>query len=121
MSGWQDSDSDKENSSDRDDFQPAKKRKTMKLSKSGKERFSGTVSEEQLAVLLKGFVPKNTSKNTQWVVNTFEAWVKSRKRRAKDSIDQDVLRCTPVDKKELCRCLSLFIAEAKERRKSVPS
>ena len=81
MSEWLESDNDKENSSSSNVFQPAKKcklTKTLKVSKpkdSGKERFSETVSEEQLAVLSKGFVPTNTSKNTKWAVNAFEAWV----------------------------------------------
>ena len=119
MSEWLESDNDEENSSPSDVFQPAKKRKLTKTLKPlkpkdyGKERFSETVSEEQVAVLSKGFVPANTSKNTKWAVNVFEAWVQSRNSRTEDEIDNGILRRTPVDSEELCRCLSLFVVEAR--------
>ncbi len=115
VSGWQDSDYDEENSPPSDASPPAKKRrKTLKLPKptaSGQGRYSETVSEEQLAVLSNGFVPANTSKNTKWAVNAFETWVESRNSRVKDTIDKNILSSSPVDKEELCRCLSLFVVQ----------
>lgn len=65
-SEWLESDNDEENFlfSPSNVFKKCKFTNMLKLSKpkdSGKERFSETVSEEQLAVLSKGLVPVNTS------------------------------------------------------------
>ena len=38
-------------------------------------RFKDFVSTEQLQELSKGYVPKNTEKNTKWAVSTY-SWVK---------------------------------------------
>ena len=57
-------------------------------------KFSETVSEKQIAVLSKGFVPVNTLKNTMWAVKAFEAWVQSHNSCTEDEIDKGTLRCT---------------------------
>ena len=61
MSDWTDSDGEKEN----DNFQPPKKRQKVPASLKGKQRFTEMVSSEQLETISKGFVPKNTKKNTK--------------------------------------------------------
>ena len=77
------------------------------------------VSSEQLETISKGFVPKNTEKNTKWAVSTFKQWIVSRNQRSAvgETRDVDILS-KPVDKDsectELCRVLCLFVVEARE-------
>ena len=74
MSDWTNSDSEKENN---DDFQLPKKRLKLSASSKGKERFTEMVLSEELETISKGFVPKNTEKNTKWAISTFKQWVVS--------------------------------------------
>ena len=77
------------------------------------------VSSEQLETISKGFVPKNTEKNTKWAVSTFKQWIVSRNQRSAvgETRDVDILS-KPVDKDsectELCCVLCLFVVEARE-------
>ena len=73
MSGWDESDSDKEN----DDFRQPPKKKRAK----GKERFGGLIPSEELENMSKGSVPVNTEKNTKWALSTFREWISSRNTR----------------------------------------
>ena len=54
-------------------------------------KFSEIVSKKQIAVLSKGFVPANTSKNTMWAVKAFEAWVQLHNSCTEDEIDKGTL------------------------------
>ena len=88
MSDWTDSDSEKEN----DDFQPPMKHQKVPAFLKGKQRFTEMVSSEQLETISKGFVPKNTEKNTKWAVSTSKQWIVSRNQRSAvgESIDVDI-------------------------------
>ena len=115
MSDWTDSDSEKEN----DDFQPPKKHLKLPASVKGNQRFTEMVSSEELESISKGFVPKNTEKNTKWAISTFKQWIVSRNQRSAvgETIDIDILS-KPVDKNsectELCRVLCFFVVEARK-------
>ena len=108
MSEWTDSsDSEKENAAD---FQPPKKRLKKAVTK-GKRRFREVVSPEELERISKGFVPKNTEKNT---LSTFKQWITSRNERcAENNID---ILSMPLKQEctELCRALCLFVVEARK-------
>jgi hypothetical protein len=95
MSDWTDSDSEKEN----DDFQPPKKRLKLPTSSKGKQHFTEIVSSAGLEAISKGFVPKNTEKNTRWAISSFKQWIVSRNQRCAvgETIDVDILS-KPVDK-----------------------
>lgn len=47
------------------DFQSPKK-KRRKLDLPAESRFANAVSDDKMAVILKGYVPPNTQKNTDW-------------------------------------------------------
>ena len=58
---------------DSDDFQqPVEKRKSVALK--GKERFTTPLSDKKMAKVCEGYIPANTSKNTQWAVRSFHEW-----------------------------------------------
>ncbi len=94
MSEWTDSaDSAREKENDATEFQPPKKRLMLPAPK-GKQRVFDMVSPEELE---KEFVPKNTEKNTKWVLSAFKQWNASRNERSTDEpIDIDILS-KPVD------------------------
>ena len=49
-----------------DDFKEPPRKKS--------KRFAAATSDEQMEKLRKGFVPKNTTKSTNWAVRVFEQW-----------------------------------------------
>ena len=65
---------DKENSSN---AAPPFKCKKLSLTKPDKERFSDTISKEELEKMSQGFVPENTAKNTKWAITMFSSWLES--------------------------------------------
>ena len=106
---------DKENSS-----APPAKRKKLSLAKPdrNKERFSETISQDELEKMSKGFVPDNTAKNTKWATTVFSAWLESRNCRTGESTPTDYLDrsfATEESKVDLARVLSLFAVEAKKK------
>lgn len=80
----------KENS-DSTDAAPPSKRKKLSLAKPIKERFSDTVSNEELDKMSLGFVPENTAKSTKWATNVFSSWLESRNHRTGESTPMDYL------------------------------
>ncbi len=82
----------------------------LKLSaRKGKQRFGQMVSSEELESISKGFVPKNTKKNTKWALSTFKQWIASRNERSagNETIDVDILS-KPVDQE--CTQLAVLCA-----------
>ena len=61
--------------------QAKRKKLTLAKTKSTGERFSETVSNEELDKMSRGFVPANTTKNTKWAIGVFKSWLESRNRR----------------------------------------
>lgn len=55
-----------------DDFRPSKKRKVQSA-----EHFAKPNTTNELELLSKGVVPKNTHKNDAWAFKTFLDWVNS--------------------------------------------
>lgn len=100
---------------DRDAFQPPKKSKG-KLGEGSSEsmRFAEVTSEEELASMSKGVVPKNTRKNDQWALSTFMAWIKQRNQRSRSEqcskyiLESDDAEC-------LSKWLSLFTIETRKK------
>ena len=69
-----------------DDFVPLKKKRRFEV-----------VSEDKLDTLKKGFVPKNTSKQTDWAVRVFKDWIKE------SNPENDTTKC-PADLLKLGEC-----------------
>ena len=75
--------------------EPAPKKRKLSLSlKAGKENQpkdsnhyskSFVVEEAEFKKMAKGFVPNNTSINTNWAVNNFNSWCAARKEHRSDS------------------------------------
>ena len=109
---------DKENSSD---AAPPSECKKLSHTKPDKERFSDTISKEELKKMSRGFVPENTAKNTKWAITVFSSWLESRNRCTGESTPTDFLDgcfSTEDSKVELDRVLSLFVVEAKKQDES---
>ena len=100
---------------------PQAKRKNLSLSKtkSDGERFSDTVSNEELEKMSCGFVPANATKNTKWAIGVLESWVESRNRCTGETTDiyffDKRFSGGKASKQELCRVLSLFVVEVKRQ------
>ena len=62
------------------DFQSPKKRRKLDLP--AKSCFANAVSDEKMAVMLKGYVPPNTQKNTDWAVRCFREWMSARNKKS---------------------------------------
>ena len=76
-------------------------------------RFSEFMSDEQLSVLSKGLIPKNTAKSTKWALNTFEEWKIARNQQfPEDPVPDNVLECT--NPSVLSIHLSRFSVEARK-------
>jgi len=80
MGEWTDSD-------DSDDCQPQKKW----LKTSTGESSSKPTTEEELALKLKGVIPKNTQKNDRWASTTFMEWMKQRNKCSLESCPKTIL------------------------------
>ena len=94
---------------------PAKRPKALSLKKPGKENdpmnesfcfeeaFSAA-SEAQYNQLVKGFVPKNTGKCTNWAVNNLNEWCKERNACFPDreQCPEDLLTKLPYNSRQLC-------------------
>ena len=76
-------------------------------------RFEDLVSTEQLQEICKGYMPKNTEKNTKWAMSIFNSWVKCRNERVADTekVDADNLAKPVPNVDALCTLLSLFLME----------
>ena len=85
---------------DLNDFQAPKK----------KRRFKEPASEEEMKVISKGFVPKNTQKSTAWAYNVFVEWMCERN----NSSPPGNLLDTP-DPIKLNRWLSRFVTEVRKK------
>ena len=109
---------------------PAKRLKSLRLKKRGKEndpvpvnestRFEeafSVASEDQYDQLAKGFVPKNTGKCTTWAINNFSDWCKERNARFPDQeqCPEDLLTKLPYDSRQLCHWLCRFVAETRQK------
>ncbi|MCG8624099.1 MAG: DUF3504 domain-containing protein, partial [Proteobacteria bacterium] len=100
---------------------PQAKRKKLSLAKTKPtdERFSDTVSNEELEKRSCGFVPANTTKNTKWAIGVFKSWLEPRNCRTGETTDLNFLnKCFSggeASKQELCRVLSLFVVETKKQ------
>ena len=55
------------------DFQPPRKKLKSTLTPS-EGRFKAPTSNEEMAVLRKGYIPHNTQKNTDWAIRVFTEW-----------------------------------------------
>ena len=77
------------------------------------ERLSTFVGDEELAELSKGLTPANTTKCTQWALNTFELWKNARNQKFPDDcVPQDLF--TSTDPSLLCTHLTRFAVEARK-------
>ena len=56
------------------DFQ-SPKRKQRKQDLHAQTHFATAVSDQEMAVISKGYVSLNTQKNTDWAVKCFQEWV----------------------------------------------
>ena len=85
MSGWNESDSDKENN---DFSQPPKKKRAKR-----KKHFGDLIPSEKLESMSKRSVLINTEKNTKWALSTFREWISSRNMRCTgdDTTDVNIL------------------------------
>ena len=91
-----------------DDFEPPKK---LHKPLQPLNRFNTTVTKAEAGEYAKGYIPKNTEKNTKWAVNVFNLWVAARNSRMlSDKCPEDLLRKS-YPKNELARWLSMFIVE----------
>ena len=66
---------------DLDDFQPPKK---LLKSSSGR-RFNLPATDEDITILSKGCVPKNTVKSNTWALQVFYEWIAERNGRTSDN------------------------------------
>ena len=82
------------------------------------KRFIRPVSDAQMAVVSKGYVPPNTKKNTDWTVTCFREWRSARNRNiTKDDkcwCPEDLLEKSSIDK--LNYWISRFIAEVRNKK-----
>ena len=70
---------------------------------------------EEYSQLAKGYVPKNTSKCTNWAVNNFQVWCKNRNMRFKDNqCPEGLSKKAPYNPQELCYWLCRFVAETRQ-------
>ena len=95
-----------------DDFQPPMKKGKLSLNKGKRKVLSPSADEiEQQS---KGFIPKYTSRSTEWAYITFQQWLQHRNKLP--NIDkvypQDILDKTH-DVDILCGCLQRFVSEAR--------
>ena len=68
-----------------------------KEDKSGADskRFKTFITDDELADLSKGFVPKNTSNSNGWALRNFQAWAEARNSRLpNDMVPPDLLQTT---------------------------
>ena len=105
--------------------EPAPKKRKLSLSlRAGKENQpkdsnhyskSFVVEEAEFKKMAKGFVPNNTSKNTNWGVDNFNSWCAARKEHRSDSeaCPSDLLTKAPYNSSELCFWLSRFVVETR--------
>ena len=64
-----------------DDFQPPMKKGKLSLTRkvlSPSKRFNTTVTADENEQQSKGFIPKNTSRSTEWAYRTFQQWLQHR-------------------------------------------
>ena len=98
------------------DFQPPK-RKRKKVDLPAEDRFASVVSDTDMSVIAKGFVPSNT-KNTTWAMNCFQEWMYARDKRLPAGEEQgcpkDLLEHPDVEK--LNYWLSRFVAEVRNKK-----
>ena len=58
-------------------------------------RFSDFVSDDELSTLSKGLIPANTSRNTKWVLKTFEEWRNARNLNfPQNPVPENLFLCT---------------------------
>ena len=70
------------------------------------------IDNEELQEMSKGFVPTNTSKNTKWGLNNFEAWKEERNNKYPDDpIPEDLLETT--NEEILSLWLSRYVVETR--------
>ncbi len=99
------------------DFEsPKKKRRKGELP--AKKRFASAVSDVDMAVMSKGYVPPNTQKNTDWAMNCFREW---RSARNKEIPVGDERRCPEDllekgDIEKLNDWISRFVAEVRNKK-----
>ena len=96
------------------DFQSPKKRRKVDLPV--EKRFASAVSDGDMAVMSKGYVPPNTKKNTDWALSCFREW-----RCARKSAEGDQQRCPEdiLEKPEVSQVnfsISRFVAEVRNKR-----
>ena len=66
------------NTSDSDFASPVKKKLSLFKSKkvlSPSIRFNTTLTAQEVENQSKGYTPKNTSRSTEWIVQTFQLWI----------------------------------------------
>ena len=78
-------------------------------------RFGSCVTDEkELDVFSKGFVPKNTDKNTEWALRNFKSWFVWRlKKNPEDPVPADLLVAN--DPVALQKWLSLYLIETRRK------
>ena len=72
--------------SDLRDFQPPPKK--AKTTREPVARFKCPTSNEEMAVLSKGFVPANTQKNNAWAMRVFSEWRVQRNGGISDNVQR---------------------------------
>jgi hypothetical protein len=77
-------------------------------------RFKAPTSSEEMAVLNKGFVNKNTSKNTQWAMKLFYEWKEERNKENADKCPEYLL--TSPDITKLNFWLGRFVNEVRNQK-----
>ena len=95
------------------DFQPPKKKARGSSMRGEAARFKAPISEKEMAVLKKGFVPANTQRNTGWAMRVFQEWKAERSENDSEECPEDLL--DNPDTQNLNCWLSRFVAEMRRQ------
>ena len=102
-------------SSDDDDFQlgePARKKHTSSEPVKRK-RFAEPTTSGELEKCGEGVIPKNTQKNDEWSLRTFNEWIKERNTQCDEKCPENILQTE--DAEILAKWLSLFTIEVRKK------
>ena len=71
-------------------------------------RFRSPVKESEYSEAVKGVIPANTKKCTNWAVRVFESWINECSvRKPEDPIPENILQCH--DKAIVCKYMRYFV------------
>ena len=76
-------------------------------------RFRSPVKESEYSEAVKGVIPANTKKCTNWAVRVFESWINECSvRKPEDPIPENILQCH--DKAIVCKYMRYFVLEVRK-------